>query len=366
MNLCWLDKPAGVASHTRFSEGLISVLLSFSQKSRPVWNHINSKEDEGRRSAFLIWTIFWLQNTWLSFSTGRFRCHRARLVPPWGQCYNISCTLLFPCAIVLFSPCFPTQCECFAAPVSEPLYQWVPHVHTVTCAVAAADVWRRWTTLTLQPNRSDWRRCGAAVGGRNIYSRHLPTNKQERDAAAVLTLNCRIWEEPNFEWGCDPDVLSSTSSNRYFFCFFQEKTWECYRFNLNVCNPQTSDLEPLIIFFPRYKSGSQIFTDQLPGRHYTGAPTRCCRRNIWKYFLLNPNGLSWLPVPTPLKPDSFSDIIYSTLPLVAIISACMYKLCRLRFCIWNGLLKHCMQIPGDLCFVSTGWITHLFTGDMCV
>lgn len=73
---------------------------------------------------------------------------------------------------------------------------------------------------------------------------------------------CCICEEPNFKWGRDPGVyLPLVVIVIFLFCFFRKKTWECYWFNLNVCNPQTSDLEPLIIFFPRYKSGSQIFTD---------------------------------------------------------------------------------------------------------
>lgn len=103
----------------------------------------------------------------------------------------------------------------------------------------------------------------------------------------------------------------------------------------------------------------------------TQALTRCYRR------FLRVGGFEniffWIPTDSPdflfqyrWKLTHLSDIIYSTLALVTIISACMYKLCRLRFCIWNGLLKHCMQIPGDLCFVSTGWITRRLTGDMCV
>lgn len=147
VNLCWLDKPAGVARLTHVPPK--GWFLFHNDAPRPVWNPINSKEDEGGHSAFLIWTIFWLQNTWLSFSTGRFQCHRARLVPPWGQCYNrtaasVSCTLLFSRSFILCSLCFPVQCDCLAAPVSEPLYQRSPHVHTVTCAVAAADLWRCW------------------------------------------------------------------------------------------------------------------------------------------------------------------------------------------------------------------------------
>lgn len=111
--------------------------------------------------------------------------------------------------------------------------------------------------------------------------------------------------------------LSSSSGNAFFI--FQE-TWECYRFSLNVCNPQTSDWE-LLIIFPRYKSGSQIFTGSLrPATLHRRAdallPSPPTWRRIWKYFSLNPNGLSRLPVPIPSKPDSSLLILFIPLWLL--------------------------------------------------
>lgn len=176
---------------------------------------------------------------------------------------------------------------------------------TAMRTLAAADLWRR-----LQPNRFDWRRC-AEVGGLNIYSRPLicqQTNKQERDAAAALTLTCWIREEPNFGWCYDPDVYLPVAEMLFFFPGKRPKHGKVTDLIWMFAIQQTSVLD-LLIIFPRYKSGSQIFTDcSCPRRHYAGALTRCYRRllrvgGFENIFFWIPTD-SWLPVPIPLKADS--------------------------------------------------------------